>query len=280
MGLQSAVKNDIFRFPTLLVLYLKNILGIDTCIPWEVVDFLQTKHGFHDINSLCLKFLLSSAIYIRSSAYLHYQSQRELTLYYFNNDDKFYSLPGKLGFKLACLLSPLKLNFTDCLSRKDISKFLALPLIKVTSIDEAIACFTTRDGAQAAINGIQKEVSRDSMFEPGKLLKQISGEESEWSMYTRTVLLKAANSYCMNDKKEQSNNLLRFLLEKQRAEISSSDSEEFCNWKMLFLSEVSTLLAVTFASLGKNKLALEHAQESYNCLKGFPANHSYSLFYF
>ena len=97
-------------------------------------------------------------------------------------------------------------------------------------------------------------------------------------MFTRIVLLEIVNIYLLNDKIQQSNNLLQFLLEKRQAEISSSDSEDFCNRKKLFLSQVLTLLAMNFSLLGKLKSAFENAQESYNCLKDPSANHSNSLF--
>jgi len=51
------------------------------CNSWEVVDRLIVEHRLSKLNALCLKFVLSAAVYVRSSAYLFYKSQRDFILY-------------------------------------------------------------------------------------------------------------------------------------------------------------------------------------------------------
>ena len=74
------LKTDIYRYPSILIYDLKIIYNLEGTDTWETLGSLQEKQIISSSLHDCLKFLLCAAQYIRFSAYLDADSQKDAIL--------------------------------------------------------------------------------------------------------------------------------------------------------------------------------------------------------
>ncbi|XP_067935104.1 uncharacterized protein [Watersipora subatra] len=117
-----AIKANIFRYPTILAHDLKIVLNLDEHSAWDV--FLELhKRSFISADLLAsLQFILTSAIWIRTSAYLHTGKQKETITFHPMYDaqvanDRFYA-PKKLYISMTCKLTPIKQKIINSLKER------------------------------------------------------------------------------------------------------------------------------------------------------------------
>ena len=114
------IKADIFRYPTILALDLKVILTLQGQTAWEIYNELHSNGLINQETLDSLVFVLTAAIWIRTSAYLQTDAQKEkitfLPMYEEARvSDRFYA-PVPLYIAMACRLVPMKrqiLNFVQ-----------------------------------------------------------------------------------------------------------------------------------------------------------------------
>lgn len=275
---QAAAKRDIFRFASLLILYLRNIFCIDTCNPWEVIEVFREKYDFSAVNVLCLKFLVSSATFVRSSAYLHYQSQRDLILHAVSDDDgRFYSLPDNLAFSLSCLLTPIKLTFTECLLQaqtdKDILRLVKLSDIEISLGGEAVSYFQIGMPDKALeILDLQNDYKLNdaSITDRLSVLTNTSQSACDMSAYHTATLLQIAVILSLKEDLTTASEILNNLQQNLKVAIDNSEHPSIKSWQRKFLSKVLICLSMTERDRGDIDSALDHAQKSWDIMNEFP----------
>ena len=105
------VKPDVFRYPTLLANNVKMCLGIESCSSWDTYSALLQHDILSPENYRYMNIVLALSIYLRTSAYLHEQSQTaSITLKpdLGGTQKSHYKVSHDLFIILGCLLIPIK----------------------------------------------------------------------------------------------------------------------------------------------------------------------------
>ena len=120
---KAEVKASIFRYPTILAHDLKILLGYTDCeTAWEVYSALQRDNIISEETMNLFQFLVMSAIWTRTLAYLVGGAQREYLSFHpkfdmISPDERFF-IPKPLYIIMACRLVPLKQSILHHLARR------------------------------------------------------------------------------------------------------------------------------------------------------------------
>ena len=113
---RANVKSAIYRFPSILTYNLKIFYKIESQTSWETLDILMREGLLSSkiYGSLC--FLLASAIYIRTAAYVYHDSQNEdmsfLQALPNSSGGALWHMPGPLVLHMSLHMVPIKQYLT------------------------------------------------------------------------------------------------------------------------------------------------------------------------
>ena len=125
------LKTDIYRYPSIIVYDLKIILGMKQHgDSWQTLHDMKLSGRLSESLYGCLLFLLSSAQYIRFSAYLHYNSQKDKISVLLQRTDRTrhpsttgsWHLPPSLLFRVCLLITPTKSHISRSVNNLDMLK--------------------------------------------------------------------------------------------------------------------------------------------------------------
>lgn len=117
------IKTHIFRYPTILAHDLKVALNLDGQTAWDIFREIYSQDMIDKKTFASLLFVLASAIWIRTSAYLQSGTQKEEISFHSVYDaqvanDRFYA-PKKLYIAMACRLIPIKQKIMEVVPRTE-----------------------------------------------------------------------------------------------------------------------------------------------------------------
>ena len=110
-NLKIEVKNDIFRYPTLLANNIKMCMRFSTLHPWDTFSNLHSDKILSTENHQYLNIVLALSIYMRTSDYLNQRCQTQsiaLGPDLSETTESQYGIPHKVFIILGCLLTPIK----------------------------------------------------------------------------------------------------------------------------------------------------------------------------
>ncbi|XP_067937313.1 uncharacterized protein [Watersipora subatra] len=110
-NLNVTVKENIFRYPTLLANNLKMCLRLTFSQSWKIYEEMKKQGLLSSENLQYFNLLLALSIYIRTSSYLKMRSQAEFVQvgkYYQGSHISSYAVSSHLVVIMGCLLIPIK----------------------------------------------------------------------------------------------------------------------------------------------------------------------------
>lgn len=116
------VKTDIFRYPTIVAYDLKIALKLQSETAWDVFHDLCYENRLISQEVLAaFQFILMSAVWMRTSAYLYGDTQREYLSFHPQYDeqqvDNRFFVPKKLYIAMAIYLAPFKRSLLNHIRR-------------------------------------------------------------------------------------------------------------------------------------------------------------------
>ena len=143
------LKDEIYRFSTLLVFNLKIAYSVSSTECWSVIEELEASGVLLDIVAQSLRFLVATALYIRLSAYTHYGSQLNAISIWPAEEMGFIGGKWKKNWRISKQLLIMFLLHTLAVERGVLKQIQGKSVEKPVEIDERMvvgkALFYCRD---------------------------------------------------------------------------------------------------------------------------------------